>query len=540
MNRTVFSTNRGHFVPSADTVNEAGGRAYQMSPKEALAQLAVTACFNDTFYVSAETQVDKVLELCSAVPPEFVAKTAVYARSKGRMKDAPALLLAYLSKRDVQMFRRIFHYVADNPGMVKRVAHIIRSGVVGRKSFGTAVRNTFRGWFDRRSDDQLFRANVGGDLSLADLIKLTHPKPESDTRNALYAYLIGKQPDIERLPALVRQFEAWKREPTGEIPDVPFLMLTGGQLPTEAWAHIARTCSWTSTRMNINTFLRHGVFADPKMVELVAAKLANPELVRRSGVFPYQLLTAYQAMGSDVPMVIRNALQDAMEIATENVPKVDGKVVVCVDCSGSMNTPVTGVRQGATTKTSAREAAALIASVFMRMNQDTHVIPFTEVAYKITPQLNPRDSVMTNARLLAGLPAGGTNCAAPMEAMNTEGRLADLVIYASDNESWYDSGGAYRGTGRTAPPLATAWAEFKVRNPKARMVCIDLAPNTTRQADQRPDTLNIGGFSDQVFEVIVDFMGGKTGGVVDEIEKVDISGWSECGTTFCRPDEIMV
>ena len=53
------------------------------------------------------------------------------------------------------------------------------------------------------------------------------------------------------------------------------------------------------------------------------------------------------------------------------------------------------------------------------------------------------------------------------------------------------------------------WAEFRQRNPQARMVCLDVQPNQTTQAVEREDILNIGGFSDQVFEVISAFASGQ-------------------------------
>ena len=56
------------------------------------------------------------------------------------------------------------------------------------------------------------------------------------------------------------------------------------------------------------------------------------------------------------------------------------------------------------------------------------------------------------------------------------------------------------------------WAEFKRRNAQARMVCIDIQPYATTQAQTREDVLNIlniGGFSDQVFDVIAAFAAGR-------------------------------
>ena len=46
------------------------------------------------------------------------------------------------------------------------------------------------------------------------------------------------------------------------MPDVPFEMLTALELTKEHWTAIARTMTWTQTRMNLNTLLRKGVFED--------------------------------------------------------------------------------------------------------------------------------------------------------------------------------------------------------------------------------------------------------------------------------------
>jgi hypothetical protein len=54
---------------------------------------------------------------------------------------------------------------------------------------------------------------------------------------------------------------------------------------------------------------------------------------------------------------------------------------------------------------------------------------------------------------------------------------------------------------RCRPGRGTAtlqeWNAFKVRNPQARLVCIDIQPYATTQALERSDILNVGGFSDR-------------------------------------------
>ncbi len=517
---------KGLFAPAskatpADTMNEAGGRAYAFSPEHALAQYAATGTFGQTFYAGAEEQLAKVKELAEKVDPRFVARVAVYSREKGMMKDMPAFLAAFLAAKDVRLLASLFPRVIDNGKMLRNFVQIVRSGAIGRKSFGSAPKRLARAWFSSRSPEVIFRQSLGAAPSMKDIIKMVRPSPKNDKgevdagREALYGYLIGKEVALEKLPASVQAFEAFKKG-AGEIPDVPFEMLTALELTTERWTAIARRMSWTQLRMNLNTLLRHGVFRDAAMVSFVAQKLRDPELVRRSRVFPYQLMAAFMAAKSDMPGEITMALQEAMEIAIENVPKVEGKIFLCPDVSGSMQSAATGIRKGATSAVRCIDIAALVSAAFLRRNTSAEVMPFSDDVVTMPHRLNPLDSVMTNAQFLASLPSGGTACSAPLRRLNAERANGDLVIYVSDNMSWADfarapsshQGFLGRITGRSTV-MADEWETFRRRNPNAKLVLIDIQPYGTTQVQERADVLNVGGFSDSVFDVISLFAKGE-------------------------------
>ncbi len=495
-NKSLFRSIVGKLLPRTDAVNEAGGRAYQLSAKGALAQYAATGCLNGTYYASAGEQLERVLALAAAADAEFVAKTAIYARERAFMKDMPALLLAHLSVREPDLFARAFSRVVTDARMLRTFVQILRSGAVGRKSLGSRPKRLVRAWLTSRDGDQVFRASVGQDPSLADIVKMIHPKPDTAERRALYGYLLGRAHDAALLPATVKAYEAFKAGATTDVPDVPFLMLTALPLGRREWAAIARSASWQTVRMNLATFARHRVFEEPGMTEAIAGKLRDRDAIRRARVFPYQLLAAW-AMADAVPRAVKEALEEAMEAATANVPAVDGKVYVCPDTSGSMSSAVTGHRRGATSKVSCLDVAALVTAAILRKNPDAEVLPFAEGVKKA--RLNPRDTVTTNAAALAALGGGGTNCSAPLAELNRRGATGDLVVYVSDNESWVDVR-AVRGTA-----TMQEWSQFQARNPDAKLVCIDVQPYETTQAAERDDVLNVGGFSDQVFEVIAEF-----------------------------------
>ncbi|MCA9704872.1 MAG: TROVE domain-containing protein [Myxococcales bacterium] len=516
-NKHLFASIARRILP-ANTVNEAGGKAYRLEDRHALAQVAATGCFGTTYYAGQTAQLDQVLQLCERLDSGFIARTAIYARQRAHMKDMPALLLAVLATRPGTELERAFERVCDNGKMLRNFVQIVRSGVTGRRSLGSRPKRLVQRWLAGQSDAALLRASVGNDPSLADVIKMVHPTPADASRRALYGYLVGRPHDLDALPPIVKHYEAYKAGLTKELPDVPFQLLTSLPLDAAAWRQIARHARWQMTRMNLSTFARHGVFDDPALVELVARRLADPKQVQQARVFPYQLMVAHAQASADVPAEIRDALHDAMEVAVANVPRTQGPVYVLPDVSGSMHSPATGHRPGATSVVRCIDVAALVAAAFLRTNRKTEVLPFHD---RVQPcALEARDSVLTNAKRLASLPSGGTDCAAPLRALNAKKARGDLVIFVSDNQSWIDTSRRWNPGTR----VLKEWEAYKKRNPKAKLVCIDVQPYANTQAPERTDILNVGGFSDAVFSLVGAFAEGTLhpDHWVHEIERIDL------------------
>jgi 60 kDa SS-A/Ro ribonucleoprotein len=268
------------------------------------------------------------------------------------------------------------------------------------------------------------------------------------------------------------------------------------------WAEVAGRASWATPRQGLNMLDRRGAFTVPGTVERVAETLRDPACIKAAKAMPYQLLATLRALEAGVDPRLADALHDAMEASVANVPVLNGQVAVCPDVSGSMSSPVTGFRKGATTAVRCIDVAALVAAAVLRKNPATRVLPF-EVGVRGVP-LQARDTILTNAGKLAALGGGGTNCSAPLAALNKAGLAPDLVIFVSDNQSWVDGRHGGQGTAMIAE-----WAKLKARNGAAKLVCIDIQPYGTSQAAEREDVLNIGGFSDAVFDQIADFVAGR-------------------------------
>ena len=127
---------------------------------------------------------------------------------------------------------------------------------------------------------------------------------------------------------------------------------------------------WLSMRQqdaSTTHFMRQGVFEDNQLIGIVANRLKKANLIEKAKVFPYQLLTTWKSITDEMPQPIRDALQDAMEVAIHNVPQISGQVYVFPDISGSMQSPVTGHRAGSTTSHTSLVVACFISTLGFRI-----------------------------------------------------------------------------------------------------------------------------------------------------------------------------
>ena len=173
------------------------------------------------------------------------------------------------------------------------------------------------------------------------------------------------------------------------------------------------------------------------------------------------------------------------------------------------------------------DVAALFAAAILRRNPDSVVVPFDTRAYQA--KIDPSDPILSLSARLSKYGGGGTDVSLPLVEANKRyaKRAFAGIVLVSDNESWINSGRVY-GYGRGGSTgVMTEWEKFKktqrghgIADPK--LVCIDIAPYGNTQAPDRQDILNIGGFSDAVFNVVSSFLESDTNRFVREVEAVEL------------------
>lgn len=535
-NKALFKSTKST-LPRTDAVNEAGGRAHALPAKHALAQLAATGCFNGVFYASAETQLTTLLDLIKQVDDTtFLAKLAVYSRERAFMKDMPAALLLAVAKRDRALCHTIFDRVVTNGRVLRTLFQMVRSGQFGAKSLSSSLRRAFQRWLNGASVGTLLSASIGHDPSLRDVMRLARPTPPDNARRAFFGWLTDKPADkwapatIGDLPIEVEALRAF-RAADNEATQVAILgrrtfrwdLLADAAKGPLVWKAIARQMGTQALRMNLNTLRRHGVFDDADMVRHVADRLTDAAEIRGSGQFPYQYLSAYLNADAALPAVLKESLAAAAEIACGNVPALAGPVVIGLDVSSSMSSPVTGHRgHGSTSKVTCVDVASLFAAAILRRNPDSVIVPFDTRAFRV--DMGPEETVLRLAERLRKYGGGGTDCSLPLAEANTTHKDRAFIgcVLVSDNQSWV-------GVGQhSSTAVMTQWQAFVKnqarlggeRTPK--LACIDVQPYVTTQAPERADILNVGGFSDAVFGVVSSFFANEPGRFVSEVEAIAI------------------
>lgn len=158
-------------------------------------------------------------------------------------------------------------------------------------------------------------------------------------------------------------------------------------------------------------------------------------------------------------------------------------------------------------------------------------MPFDTQAYDA--KVDPSDSILSLSERLAKFGGGGTDCSIPLREANTKYRNRKFAgcVLVSDNESWVYANRAIAYGTHGSTGVMTEWQAFVKNQARLqggntsgpKMICINIQPYGTTQAPERSDILNIGGFSDAVFNVVASYLADDVNRFVTEVEAVTLS-----------------
>lgn len=175
------------------TENFAGGQAFTVSPELEFISILLTSFVEDQYYRSAEKTLQQIVKLVDTCSPEFVAKTAVYARTEFGMRSISHAVAAELAKHisGKDWAKRFYNRIVHRPDDMLEILAYFRAK--NSEKLPNAMKNGFSAAFSKFDSYQLAKyRGEKRDLKLVDLVNMVHPVPSDKNREALAQLIKGE------------------------------------------------------------------------------------------------------------------------------------------------------------------------------------------------------------------------------------------------------------------------------------------------------------------------------------------------------------
>lgn len=388
----------------------------------------------------------------------------------------------------------------------------------GMRGWGRGLRAAIGKWYSEKDAARLayqtvkYRQREG--WGHRDLLRLSHPKPDSETKRILYHWVtqgwpgVGVEPHDEADLRLIWAFEKAKTVRTAQevVALIRVYRLPREAVPTEflndrtVWEALLPDMPLTALIRNLATLTRNGVFEDSENVRAVTATIADAERLKAARVHPIAVLSALRTYAQGhgergqntwKPVTkIVDALDAAFYAAFGNVEASGKRYLLALDVSGSMG----GGNIAGVPGLTPRDASAAMSLITAATEPEYTVMGFgTEfVPLRISPRQRLDDAI----KAVSNLPFSGTDCALPIIWALKNKVKADVFVVYTDSETW---------AGNIHP--VQALREYRDRTGiPAKLIVVGMVSNGFAIAD--PDDagmLDVAGFDTAVPQVMADF-----------------------------------
>lgn len=441
--------------------NNAGGFGYEISPQEKLERFLLIGSEGGTYYVSEQKLTEQnskaIIAYIKADGASVLRTVTDYAVERRAPKmDALLYVLALLTTHASAEVKKDTY--SKIPLICNTATHLFTflENALAMRGWSRGLRNAIAKWYTVKSDDKLayqmvkYRQRNG--WTHRDAIRLAHPTPLTETQGRLFKYAVGKfdfsveaLEKGEHLPILVEAFEmaqktttvktlakiiaenglTWEMIPTQFLNDETVLKALLPSMPLHALIR------------NLGRYSKAGLTAGNSDTTKAIVDKLNAEAVKAAKLHPIVLVNAMRVYaqgrgdkGSSIWTVNQNivdALNEAYYYALDAIVPTNKDILVALDTSGSMQSPVANMGMPAS------QIGAVLALTVLRSEPGAEVIGFTET---IQANLGLGRRTSLDDAMKMQFKTGGTNCALAFKhALNT-GTRYDAIIILTDNETW--------------------------------------------------------------------------------------------------------
>jgi hypothetical protein len=512
--------------------NHAGSKAWQLTPELELYTAVATTMLSDTHYESGDERLQRVQTLLEQVSPLFVARLAVYARTRLNLRTIPLVLttgLARMHKGD-DLVRRTVRKVIQRPDEIMELLACYqalngRTGTKKLKGISKQLQKGLADSFNNFDEYQFAKYNRDNEVKLRDALFIVHPKAKDEAQQALFDRIAAQQMAVPltwetELSALGQQKFECPEDKAAAFRNKWEALIDNG------------TLGYMALLRNLRNIVEAGVSAEH--VGKVCARLADAGAVARSKQLPFRFLAAYRELKSidtGYRIVLFKALEQALQHAVANIKGMDiqTRVVIACDVSGSMQVPVS-----AKSKVLLYDIGLLMGMLLQSKCKNVYTGMFGDT-WKMV-QL-PESGILANVDAMyarEGEVGYSTNGYLVIKDLVTRRQVADKVMLFTDMQLWDSQasqgvqGGLYGGNNQDAlygvagNNLAAQWAEYKKIAPAAQLYLFDLAGHGQAPVRvERNDVYLVAGWSDKVFDIMEALENGAD--IITEIENcVDV------------------
>lgn len=480
--------------PVADTINKAGGQAFRLTPHYELAFILLTTFLEAEFYKTPAQTMQTIRNLMVKTnDPVFVAKAAIYARTVYGMRSVSHLVAADIAKGvkgqpwTKNFFDKVVYRVDDASEILAAYLALHGKPVPNSLKKGLAMG---LGKFTPYQLAKYKSTNKG--VKLVDLFNLVHPKPNADQAAAFKSLMEGT----------LASTDTWESE-----------LSAAGQMAGDKTANKAQVWKDLIGEKKIGYFalLRNlrNIFeqAEPSVVKQACDMLVDRKLIKKSLVLPFRFMTAQaELLKLQEGATKRNlvaAVNEAMEIALDNVPEFDGETLVVLDDSGSMMGG--GYQFNASDVKSPAAIGSVFAAVLAKRN-NADLLLFNNTARYVS--YNQRDSMTTMVETIRKcFTSGGTDF---HSIFRTANKKYDRIIILSDMQGWLNH----------TTPQQTFGQYCSKYNATPKVYSFDLAGNGTIQFPQ-DGVFCLAGFSEKTMD-LMKVLETDPAGLITEINKIQL------------------
>jgi hypothetical protein len=507
MKFNVFTKKRPEVI-----INHQGEKAYKMTPEMELYSAVVTTSLEKTNYESTSDRLKRIKKLIKTCDPVFVAKLAVYARTKMNLRSIPIVLAVELGKihrGDNLVSKTIYNIIQRADEITEVLAYYQmankRNDVKKLNRLSKQVQKGVAKAFTKFDEYQFAKYNRKGEVTLKDALFLTHPKPTSDWQQLLFNKIVNDS--LETPYTWEVELSKVGQQHFGSIAEKKAAMKATWETLIES-----KKVGYMALMRNLRNILEANVSTD--CIEQVANYLRNEKAVLNSRQLPFRFLSAYNEVcliDSPYTSYILEALEDAIQISAHNIQGFDIKtrLLIACDVSGSMFHPVSS-----RSKIKCYDIGLVLAMLLQNRSQNTITGIFGD--RWMTHNL-PKKGILRNVaklKSIEGKVGYATNGFKVIEYLNQTKKVMDKVFFFTDLQMWNNTYGNNH--------IQKEWLKYK-RNvaPNAKLYLFDLMGHGQAPLQLKENGVHlIAGWSDKVFEVMHAIENGKK--ALSEIKKIKL------------------